>query len=98
RFRPSRSSSRSSASNVQASRDIEIVQRRLLSQESQHAGSAWFLVPTLSSGVGKRLDQGLPRDCSELADGVEPDLQEPGRLSLHPGRRNGFALLQAKSN
>src|SRR5262245_30435732 len=52
---------------------------------SQHAGSGWFLVPTLSSGVGKRLDQAPSEGPLELAVGVEPELQEPGRLRQRRG-------------
>src|ERR1700685_1240778 len=51
----------------------------LRSPESQHAESVWFLVPTLSSGVGKRLDWAPPKRSFELAVGVEPELPDPGR-------------------
>ena len=50
------------------------------SQESQHAGSVHFLVPTLSLGVGKRLNHAPSEGPLELAVGVEPELLEPGRL------------------
>jgi hypothetical protein len=54
----------------------------LRSKNRSRQESVWFLVPTLRSGVGKRLDQAASQGPLELAVGVEPELPEPGRLRL----------------